>query len=156
MSYYQEPDSHTRDKVVLDLSNYATKTELDHAASVYIFDLPARKDFIALKSEVDKLDINKLVNVPTSLNNLKLKVDALDFGKLKTATVDLKKLNDVVDNEVVENKKFNILKTKFNNLEKKTPETTILTHINQYNTYKQNLDKKKLNMWMKNCQIQVV
>ena len=33
MSYYPEPDSHIRDKVkvVLDLSNYATKKELDHA-----------------------------------------------------------------------------------------------------------------------------
>ena len=31
MSYYPEPDSHTRDEiiVVLDLSNYATKKELD-------------------------------------------------------------------------------------------------------------------------------
>ena len=33
MSYYPEPDSHIRDKVkvVLDLSNYATKKELKHA-----------------------------------------------------------------------------------------------------------------------------
>ena len=32
MSYYQEPDSHIRDKVkvVLDLSNYDTKKELGH------------------------------------------------------------------------------------------------------------------------------
>ena len=32
MSYYPESDSHIRDKikVVLDLSNYATKKELDH------------------------------------------------------------------------------------------------------------------------------
>ena len=63
MSYYPEPDSHTRDKVkvVLDLSNYAT--------NIVTSDLAAKKDFIALKAEVDKLDINKLVNVPTSLNN---------------------------------------------------------------------------------------
>ena len=49
-----------------------------------------RKDFIALKAEVDKLDINKLTNVPTSLNNLKTKVDDLDVGKLKTVSVDLR------------------------------------------------------------------
>ena len=63
MSYYPEPDSHTRDKVkvVLDLSNYAT--------NIVTSDLAAKKDFIALKAEVDKLDINKLVNVPTSLKN---------------------------------------------------------------------------------------
>ena len=73
MSYYPEPDSHIRDKVkvVLDLSNYATKKELDHATGVNTSDLAAEKDFIALKVEVDKLDINKLINVPISLNNIK-------------------------------------------------------------------------------------
>ena len=35
------------------------------------FDLAAKKDFIALKTEVDKLDINKLTNVKASLNNFK-------------------------------------------------------------------------------------
>ena len=60
MSYYPEPDSHIRDKVkvVLDLSNHATKKELDHATSVDTSDLAAKKNFIA---EVDKLDINKLI-----------------------------------------------------------------------------------------------
>ena len=53
-------------------------------------------DFVVLKAEVDKVDINKLVNVSTSLDNLKTKVDDLDFGKLKTILVDLKKLIDVV------------------------------------------------------------
>ena len=47
-----------------------------------------------MKAEVDKLGINKLVNVPTSLNNLKTKVDDLDVGKLKTVPVDLKKLSE--------------------------------------------------------------
>ena len=37
------------------------------------------------KSEVAKLDINRLVNVSTGLNNLKTKVDDLDVGKLNTA-----------------------------------------------------------------------
>ena len=43
-----------------------------------------------MKAEAGKLDINKLVNVPTSLNNLKIKIDDLDVGKLKTVPVDLK------------------------------------------------------------------
>ena len=64
-------------------------------------DLAAKKCFIALKVEFGKLGINKLVNVPTSQNNLQAKVDDLDAGKLKTVPVDLKKLSDVVDNEVV-------------------------------------------------------
>ena len=75
MSYYVEPESHIRDKVkvVLDLSNYATIKELDHATDVDTSDLAPKKDFTALKAEADKLDFNKLVNVPTSLNNLKQK-----------------------------------------------------------------------------------
>ena len=58
-----------------------------------------------MKAEVDKLGINNLVNVPTSLNNLKTNVDDLD----------LKKLSDVVAHEVVKNTKFNTLTTKVDN-----------------------------------------
>ena len=47
--------------------------ELEHATGVDTSDLAAKKYFIALKAEVDKLDIAKWVNVPTSLNNLKTK-----------------------------------------------------------------------------------
>ena len=93
MSYYRESDSHTRDKVnvVLDLSNYATKKELKGTTGVDTSNLAAKTNFIALKAEVDKLDTNKLVNVPTSLNNLKTKVE---------------------DYQVVTNTKFNTLMTK--------------------------------------------
>ena len=52
------------------------------------------------------------MNVRTSLNNLKTKVENLDADKLKTVSIDLKKLSDVVDNEVIKNKKFNTLKDK--------------------------------------------
>ena len=62
--------------------------KLDHATGVDTSDLAAKKDFIALKAELDKLDINKLVNIRTSLNNLKTKVGCLDVGSLKTVTVD--------------------------------------------------------------------
>ena len=39
MSYYSEPDSHIRNKVkvVLQLSNYATEKELEHASGVNIY-----------------------------------------------------------------------------------------------------------------------
>ena len=50
------------------MSNYAAKKELEHAAGIAIADLAAKKDFIALKAEVVKLDINKLVNFPNILN----------------------------------------------------------------------------------------
>ena len=45
MSYYPEPGSHIRDKVkvVLNLSNYATKKELSDATGVDASDLAAKK-----------------------------------------------------------------------------------------------------------------
>ena len=47
------------------------------------------------------------------MNNLKTNVDDLNVGK---CSVDLKKVTDVVDNEVVKNTKLNRLKTKVNSL----------------------------------------
>ena len=59
MSCSPKPDSHIRDKVkvVLELLNYATKKELDCAICVDRSDLTAKRNFLALKAEVDKLDI---------------------------------------------------------------------------------------------------
>ena len=55
--------------------------------------------FIALKAEIDKLDINRLVNVPSNLNNLKIKVVDLEVDKLKIVptkeTKFTKKIEDV-------------------------------------------------------------
>ena len=55
------------------MSNYPSIKELDHATGIDTYDLAAKKYFITLKAEADKLDTNKLTNVPTSLNNLKTK-----------------------------------------------------------------------------------
>ena len=64
-----------------------------------------------MEAKVDKLDINKLVNVLTSLNNLKANFYDSDGDKLKTVLVDLNKSSDVVNNEVVTNTKFKTPKT---------------------------------------------
>ena len=66
------------------------------------------------KAEVDKLDLARLANVSTSLNNLKTKLDDLDAGKLKTVPVDLENASDVVDKEAVKSTKFNRLNSKVN------------------------------------------
>ena len=83
-----------------------------------------------------------MVNVSTGLNNFFKKVNDLDVDRLKTVPIDLKKLSDVVDNEVVKNTKFNILMMKVNEIDKKIPKVTTLIHNNQYNRDKQNLGKK--------------
>ena len=55
----------------------------------------------------------------------------------------MKKLGDVVDNEVVKNKKSqHTLGKKVKNLEKKASDTATWIHINQYNTDKQKFEKK--------------
>ena len=62
ISYYPEPESHIRDKakVALDLSNYATKKELDHATGVDTSDLAAKKDLSLWKL---KLTNSTLINL---------------------------------------------------------------------------------------------
>ena len=90
MNYYPKPASYIgdKDKVVLRLLNYATKKHLNDATGFDTSNLAAKRDFIALKAEVDKLEINELVNFSTSLNNLKRKLDDLDIGKLKIVPIN--------------------------------------------------------------------
>ena len=145
MSYYPELDSHIRGKVRVVLCKQERIRPCYKRRCIW---LVAEKKSIALKAQIEKLGINKLVNVLTSLNDLKAKVDDLGNGELKTVPVDLKELSDVVDNEVVK-KIFDTLKIKVNNIEMNIPDATTLIHINQYNTDKQNLEKN-WRYWLKN------
>ena len=88
-------------KIELDLSNYGTKSDLRNAAGVDTSKFAKKVDLASLKSNVDKLDIDKLKNVPTNLNSLKSKVNKLDVHKMVSLPVDLSKLSDVVKNDVV-------------------------------------------------------
>ena len=76
------------------------------------------------------------------MNNLKTKENDLCVSKMKIVPVDLKKLSDLVDSQVVKNTKFNTLKTKVNKRNKKIPDATTLIDINQYNSDKQVWRKK--------------
>ena len=69
-------------KVKLDLSTYATKTDLKNATGVDTSSFAKKVDLANLKSDVDKLDIDKLKHIPTNLGNLKNKADKLDVDKL--------------------------------------------------------------------------
>ena len=79
-------------------------------------------DLANLKSDVDKLDIDKLKNLPTNLSNLQSKVDKLD-DKLVPVPVDLSKLSNVVENVVV---KKDVYDVKIKNVEDKIPDITKL------------------------------
>ena len=68
-------------KVELDLSNYATKADSKNGVGANTTNFSKKSDLASLKWEMYKLVIAKLENTP----------------------VDLRKLNDVVKNQVVEN-----------------------------------------------------
>ena len=92
MSYFP-PHSHSRNKIEVksDFSNYITKSHLKIVSQF------TKKDELAdLKSEVNKLGIDKMENVPSGLNILKSKVDKLDVDEVPPASEDLSKLSDVV------------------------------------------------------------
>ena len=56
--------------VRVDLSNYATKTDLKIVSQVDVSSFTLKSNLASLKTEVDKLDIDKLVLVPVDLSKL--------------------------------------------------------------------------------------
>ena len=72
--YFPKPKSSGANvKFELDISNYATKVDLKFAKDVFTLDFAKKTDLANLKSDVDRLDIDKLRNVPNGLNKLKVK-----------------------------------------------------------------------------------
>ena len=101
--------------VKVDLSNYATKTDLKNVMHVDTSSFALKTNLAFLKTEVDKLDIDKLVPVP----------------------VDLSKLSDVVKNDVVKKAVYDKLVTKVNNID--TSDFVLKT---RYQADKTELEKK--------------
>ena len=56
--------------VTVDLSNYATKNDIKNITHVDTSSFPLKTNLANLKTEVDKLDIDKLATVPVDLNKL--------------------------------------------------------------------------------------
>ena len=61
--------------VKIDLSNYATKKDIKNITHVDTSSFALKTNVANLKTEVDKLDIDKLRGLPNNLNSLKTKVD---------------------------------------------------------------------------------
>ena len=98
--------------VELDLSNYATKTDLKKATGIDTSKFAKKGDLRNLKSSADKLDIDKLKNVSNNLSNLKCKVDKLDSDKWVPVSFDFSKLRNV-KNDVVKKDVYKLLKVKY-------------------------------------------
>ena len=92
MSAYYPPyrSSSNNIKVELDLANYTTKNDLKNVTHVDVSSFASKTNLAALKTEVDKIDTDKLKTVPD----------------------DLAKLSNVVKNEVVKKTAYNTLKNK--------------------------------------------
>ena len=72
IDYFPEPKSlEGKVKVELDLSTYAAKTDLKNATWIDTSSFAKEVVLASLKSNVDKLGIDKLKNVPTNSSNLK-------------------------------------------------------------------------------------
>ena len=77
------------------MSNYATKTGIKNISHVDTSSFALKSNLASLKTEVDKLDFNKLVPVP----------------------VDLSKLSDVVENDVVKKTVYDKLVAKVSRID---------------------------------------
>ena len=65
MSYYPPYESSSNNvKLELDLTNYATKTDLKNITHVYVSSFASKTNLAALKTEVNKIDADKLKTVP--------------------------------------------------------------------------------------------
>ena len=89
MSYFPEP-THCKNKVELSLFKYATTFDLKSLRSLRSLSLWSfcLRSFVNLKTTADRLDLDKLKNVSSGLNDLKTKADKLDVDKLTPAPVD--------------------------------------------------------------------
>ena len=129
-------------KIKVDLSNYATKADVKNITHIDTSGFALKTNLANLTTEVNKLDIDKLVPVPA----------------------DLSKLSDVVKNYVVKKTVYNklvakvnnidtsgfILKTKYDadklELEKKIPDTSNLVKKTDYNNKVTEIDNKILDI----------
>ena len=136
MSYFPSYKSSGNNiKVELDLSNYATKDDVKNITYVDVSSYATKINLAALKTEVDKIDVDKLKTVPD----------------------ELAKLSNVVTNEVVKKTDFsadtyvtrtkfstdtNALDDKIDKVEKKIPDISSLETKRNVTTLVNNLNNR--------------
>ena len=105
--------------VKVDLSNYPTKVDLKNVTLVDTSSFALKANLANLKTEVDELDIDKLVPVPVDLNKL---TDVVKNDAEKTVHDKLvAKVNNIDTNDFELKTKYNTDKTEFEN---KIPDVT--------------------------------
>ena len=105
MSYYPPYKSSSNNfKVELDLTNYATKTDLKNIMHTDVSSFASTTNLAALKTEVDKIDVDKIKTVPdglAKLSNVVKKADfsADDYVKKTKFSGDINSLDDKIDKD---------------------------------------------------------
>ena len=113
--YFPKPfNSHFGDsiKVEIDLYNYATKTDIKNISHVDTSSFALKTNLSSLKTEVDKLGIDKLVPIPNDLSKLSNAVKN-DVAK-KSAYNKLVAKVDIIDTSDFVLEKLNIRHSKQN------------------------------------------
>ena len=158
MSYYplyKSPSNNV--KVELDLTNYATKTDLKNITHVDVSSFASKTNLAALKTEVDKIDTDKLKTAPTGLVKLtnaiendvvkktdyNTKVTSIEaqIGGLTKNTVD--NLADITKLKAIDTNSFDLktklpsdvttLENKIDTVDKKIPDgLATKTSLNSY------------------------
>ena len=163
MSQYYPPhkSSSNNIKVELDLANYATKNHLKNITHVDVSSFASKTNLAALKTEVDKIDIDKLKTTPTDLDRLSnlvkndvvkktdyntkvTSIEAQIAGLTKNTVdnlADITKLKAIDTNSFVTRTKFsadtNALDDKIDGVEKKNPDISGLATKTSLNVYLQ-------------------
>ena len=163
MSQYYPPykSSSNNIKVELDLADYATKTDLNNITHVGVSSFASKTNSAALKTEVDKIDADKLKTTPADLakltnaiendvvkktdyNTKVTSIEAQIAGLTKNAVdnlADITKLKATDTNSFVNKTKFsadiNILDDKIDCVEKKNPDISGLATKTSLNSYLQ-------------------
>ena len=108
--------------VKVDLSNYARKTDLKNVTHVDTSSLALKTNLASLKTEVDELDIYRLVPVPVDLSKLS---DAVKSDIVKKTVYDklVVKINNINTSDFVLKTKYQTDKTE---LENKIPDVSNL------------------------------
>ena len=161
MTQYYPPyrSSSNNIKVKLDLVNYATKTDLKNITHVDVSSFASKTNLAALKTEVDRIDTDKLKTTPADLAKLSnvvkndvvkktddnAKVTSIEgqiAGLTKNTTdnlADITKLKAIDTNSFVTRTKFsadtNTLDDKIDGVEKKNPDISGLATKTSLNDY---------------------
>ena len=162
MSYYPPYKSYSNNiKVELDLTNYATKTDLKNITHVDVSSFASKTNLAALKTEVDQIDTDKLKTAPTDLakltnaiendvvkktdyNTKVTSIEAQIAGLTKNTVdnlADITKLKAIDTNNFVTRTKFsadtNALNDKIDGVEQKIPDISGLATKTSLNSYLQ-------------------